>query len=304
MDLYRLNLNLLVALDTLFAERNVTLSAKKLFITQAAMSNNLQQLREIFKDELLVREKNQMVLTHYARDLQPKLHQVISEVRSLVTSGQQFCPKTSERTFKLGMCDYMAVLVLPKILKVLETEAPGVNITIVPIDRLGMQQNFDEGCYDFILGKPLLNQYFPHKEPLFQEKVVCILNPRHPLAKKPKLTLKDYLAYPHAAIKIENPNVLMVVEDALTKLNTQRNIKIGLPFIVPMLQLIDQSSTLIGTMIEGITKIYRNKYNFVTKPVPFTTNIIQYYLMWHSRFKNDVGHQWLRQKIIELCSNS
>ncbi|MCX7123961.1 MAG: LysR family transcriptional regulator, partial [Gammaproteobacteria bacterium] len=83
IDLYRLNLNLLVALDVLLAEQSVTQAAKKLFMTQAAMSNNLQQLREIFKDELLIREKNRMTPTSYATSLQSRLHEILEELRSV-----------------------------------------------------------------------------------------------------------------------------------------------------------------------------------------------------------------------------
>lgn len=115
MDLYRLNLNLLIALDILLQEQSVTQSAQKLSITQAAMSNNLQQLRNIFKDELLLREGTRMVLTSYARELQPKLHQVLQEVRSLVEGGQRFIPETSERIYRIAMTDYIASLLLPKL---------------------------------------------------------------------------------------------------------------------------------------------------------------------------------------------
>src|SRR4051812_29769674 len=108
IELYRINLNLLVALDVLLAEQSVTKAAKKLFLTQAAMSNNLQQLREIFKDDLLIREKNGMILTSYALDLQPKLHQVLEELRTVVLAGQRFVPELSQRTFKVGMTDYMS----------------------------------------------------------------------------------------------------------------------------------------------------------------------------------------------------
>ena len=87
IDLYRINLNLLVALDILLAEGSVTRAANKLFLTQAAMSNNLQQLREVFKDELLIRDKNRMVPTSYAISLQPRLHEVLEQLRSVSVAG-------------------------------------------------------------------------------------------------------------------------------------------------------------------------------------------------------------------------
>jgi DNA-binding transcriptional LysR family regulator len=136
MDLYRVNLNLLIALDALLLEQSVTFAAKKLFITQAAMSNSLQQLRILFKDDLLVRDKSRMILTHYARELQPRLHQVVQEVHSLVVSGQRFEAKTSERVFKIGTSDYMAALLLPKLIACLQHQAPKMKIMTISVNVL------------------------------------------------------------------------------------------------------------------------------------------------------------------------
>ena len=69
MDLYRINLNLLIALDVLLTEQNVTLAAKKICIAQATMSNNLQQLRDILKDDLLVRKKKQDAINELRKNI-------------------------------------------------------------------------------------------------------------------------------------------------------------------------------------------------------------------------------------------
>ncbi|MDO8953694.1 MAG: LysR substrate-binding domain-containing protein [Gammaproteobacteria bacterium] len=301
MDLYRLNINLLVALDMLFAEKSVTQAAKKLFITQAAMSNNLQQLREIFKDELLLREKNHMILTSYAKDLQPKLHQVVEEVRSLVTSGQRFDPMTSQRIFRIGMSDYLASLILPKLLNFLEERAPGIKITVVSIDQLSDAKALENGWYDLAIGKQALSHASAKKHPLFNEKVVCIVNTGHALAKKKAISLQDYLSYQHVAVRVDNPNAQMLIDNALLSLGVERDVKIGLPFIVPMFQLIDQSTTLIGTMIESVALLHQGKYNFVIKPVPFEMPDIDFCIVWHQRYEKDQGHIWLRQQIIDAC---
>ncbi len=113
MNLYRINLNLLVALDILLAEQNVTRAAGKLFISQAAMSNNLQQLREILNDELLVRKKNKMLLTNYARTLHPKLRNVLEELTSIIDHDNRFDLTTCDRKFKIGISDHWATLIFP-----------------------------------------------------------------------------------------------------------------------------------------------------------------------------------------------
>jgi DNA-binding transcriptional LysR family regulator len=303
IDLYRLNLNLLVALDILLAEKSVTKAAQKLFLTQAAMSNNLQQLRVIFKDELLIREKNRMVLTSFAASLQAKLHHVLEQMRELVENGQQFAAETSNRLFKIAMSDYCSALVLPQLLEKLEQAAPGIKLTVIPADPLNSPQPFENGDCDLALGMLPFTDPAVTKQLLFQDQGVCVMNTQHACAKKPKLSLTDYLAYPHLAItRVGQSDRPKLVEEALAALNVQRNVKIGLPYMEPIFQMIAQSETLLATIPHKVAKRYQNQYHFVIKPLPFTIKPMEFYLVWHRRYDSDFGHQWLRAQIAAIFS--
>lgn len=301
MNLYRINLNLLIALDTLLLEESVTLAAQKLFITQAAMSNNLQQLRELFKDDLLIREKNHMVLTAFAKELQPKLHQVLQEVQSLVTSGQRFEPATSDRVFKIGLSDYLASLLMPKLLSYLQANAPNIKISVISVYHLSSSEAFERGDYDLAIGKiaglkpPIRTQLF------FKETAFCMLNRHHPLAKKKKITLKDYLSYQHIAVRADNPNFPPVIEESLAKLGHKRDVRFETPFVLPIFKLLEEKTDLIATIIRSITMIYRSP-EYVIKNLPFPISDINFYLAWHQRHDNDLGHQWLRKIILDIGS--
>lgn len=300
MDLYRINLNLLIALDKLLAEQSVTNAAKQIFITQAAMSNNLQQLREIFKDELLLREKNHMVLTGFAKELQPKLHRVLQDLGSLISCGQKFKPETSKRVFKIGMSDYMIALILPKLICMLQRIAPNIKINAISINHLASVEPFEKEEYDLGIGKVYDLPASIQKQLLFKDSVVCILNRQHPLASKKKITLKDYLAHKHIAVCSNDPHFPSIIEQALAKLNLQRDIQVNVPFIVPIFKLIERSNNLIGTIIKCITLPYNDNHCFVIKTLPFKIPEIEFNLAWHKRFDNDLGHQWLRDQIIEI----
>lgn len=302
MNLYRLNLNLLIALDSLLLEKSVTFSAKKLFITQAAMSNNLRQLREIFKDELLIREKNRMVLTQYAKELQPKLHQVLQEIHSLIISGQQFHPETSERVFKLAMPDYMATILLPELTARLKQKAPHVKIIVISLYHLSSTEAFEKGEYDLGLGKLIELGSAVHKEIFFEDKGVMIMNKNHPLSKKKTVTLQDYLSQKHVAMFSDNPHFPHIIEQALRSLGYQRDVQVGLPFIIPIFKLIEQSPHLIGSMISSMAKLYKKNYEFVIKPLPFNMPPIQFHIAWHQRSENDLGIKWLREEIMNIGS--
>lgn len=303
MNLYRVNLNLLIALDALLLEGSVTNASKKLFITQAAMSNNLQQLRELFKDDLLVREKNHMVLTAYAKELQPKLHQVMQEIQSLVVSGQRFDPANSNRVFKLGISDYLSSMLLPKLLTYLRINAPNVKLSIISVYHISNSEPFEKGHYDLAIGKIAGLKSPIRTELLFKEKMACCLIHRdHPLAKKKKITLNDYLSYQHIAVRADNPNFPPVVEESLAKLGQKRNIQIEIPFILPIFKLLEEKTDLIATVIRSVTSIYPSS-KYVIKDLPFHIPEIKFYLAWHQRYDSDLGHQWLRKIIFDIGSN-
>ena len=302
MDLYRLNLNLLIALDVLFLEQNVTEAAKKLFITQAAMSNNLQKLREIFKDDLLIRDKNRMRLSAYAEMLQPKLHQVLQEVRSLIESGQRFEPETSTRLFKVGMPDYLAALLLPKLAAYLQHAAPHIRLSIIPSSHLSGIDAFQRGDYELGLGKAFEITSPIQKKLLFKDTGVCIMSRDHPLAKKKKITLKDYLSNKHVAVHSNHPNFPPVIEQSLGKLGFKRDVLIYIPFVLPIYQIIEESDNLLGTVIRSMTLVYQKKHSFVIKALPFSIPKIDFYAGWHHKYDQDLGHIWLREKIIEIAA--
>ncbi len=305
IDLYRVNLNLLVALDLLLQKKSVTESAKKIFITQAAMSHNLQQLREIFQDDLLVRQKNYMILTPFAISLQAKLHEVLEEVRSLIEHGQRFDPKHSQREFKIAMSDYMSSLLLPPLLQHLEQEAPGIQITVMTAQHLGDSSAFERGDYDLAIGKVFSHDASLQKQLLFKDQGVCIMGSAHPNAKNKSLTMTDYLVSPHIAVmRTDHPDRPKLIDEALAKLNLQRQVKMSLPYMEPIVQLIAGSVHLVATIPQRIAEHYQRQYSFVIKPLPFTLEPMEFYAIWHQRSANDLGHVWLRESILKIITLS
>lgn len=300
IDLYRINLNLLVALDVLLQEKSVTLAANKLFLTQAAMSNNLQQLREIFKDELLIREKNYMVLTNFAKELQPKLHQILQEMHSLIVTGQSFVPNNSKRIFKIGVSDYMASIILPQLTAIIQEKAPDIRIEICNSLIAGNIEPFENGKYDLSIGKIIKLNHKLRSQLLFKDQVICILNERHPLAKKKKITLKDYTGAKHVALYAETMEAPNLTDQALAQIGQKRDIQIQVPFVGPIFKIIEEADHLIGSIIKHMAILYRDNYRFVIRDLPFEMPILEYYMVWHPRYESDPGHQWLRKQIAEI----
>lgn len=298
--LYRVNLNLLIALDILLQEKNVTRAAKKIHLSQAAMSNNLKQLRSLFKDQLLIQEKNKMVLTSYAQELQLKLHKILEELEGIIKGTPFFDPAICNRMFKIGMSDHIAALVLPTLISILPRQAPNIKINTLSLTQMYKAEPFEKEVYDIGIGRTAPLPTFIQKKLLIRENYVLILSTTHPLAKKEKLTLSDFNACKHIAYRTENTEFPSLLVQALEAKGGKRNAILYLPYLDTVFRLIEKSNDHIATVVESAATLLAEKYNVLFKPFPIELPAIEIYMAWHHRFDNDPAHQWIRNQIIDI----
>ncbi len=297
MNLYKINLNLLKTFVVLTQEKNVSRAAKVLHITQPAISNSLNQLRELFADELFIRAPKQMVPTQKALQLAPRIEQALRELEATVFDTEEFDYKTSNRTFTLGMSDYAEFVLLPKLYSLIKQLAPHVCLKIRTFNDFSAS-DFEECQLEIGIG---LEKKFTRQlrcERLFTDGAVCVANEKHAIFKSP-LTLKRYLKVEHLAVCIYS-STLSRVDESLNKAKLQRSIKVSLPDILPALQMLS-TSQLVGTLSQNIAreaaKTYRLKY--VKSPIDIPDlHVAQ---VWHRQQDNDSGLIWLRGLIKKLC---
>lgn len=304
MNLYRINLNLLVALDVLLTEQNVTHAAEKLSISQAAMSNNLQQLRDILKDDLLIRKKNKMLLTNYAKTLRPRLRNILAELKNIIDRDSHFDLTTCNRTFKIGIPDHWSSLILPKLIPLIRQKAPHISINIIPCTQIYSAEPFEIGAYDIAIARAT-ETTIPtaiQSQLLLKDEGICILNRNHPLAKKKKITLTDYLSYQHIACRVDNPDFPSVVDQFLiSKELPPRDTILHTPYIDTIFRIMEKSTDLIASAVRSKTLLIKDKHHCVIKASPIEKTYSEFHIAWHKQFENDIAHQWLRNQIIEIA---
>ena len=131
MNLDRIDLNLLVYLDVLLREGNVTKAAQQLGITQPAMSNGLRRLRDLFGDPLLVRTSEGMTPTERAQELQPVIRKALGELEVALQPLEEFNASDSNRVFRIMVSDYAESTLVPELVKRLRNEAPDVILDVL-----------------------------------------------------------------------------------------------------------------------------------------------------------------------------
>lgn len=299
MNLAKINLNLLVALDALLTERNVTRAGDKLFITQSAMSNVLKQLREVFQDDLLVQTGRTMTATRRALELHPQVKEFLIKAETIF-NPKKFDPETSKRLFTLGMEEYAGVVLLPLLYKYLSKNAPGIQLHVKHVPLFQEKEMLNKQEIELFIGllhKVNEMQGMLH-EVLFRERFVCIGAAKNTLLKN-KLNLKKYLSAKHLAFHPEEDTTITNVDHVLANLGYKRSIVMRLSRIVPGLYTINNSD-IIATVPEGIAKEAKRLFNLNIQDCPVAIPEAAFVQLWHPWTHLDSGCQWLREVILQL----
>lgn len=307
MNISKIDLNLLVYLDVLLREKNVTRSADQLSITQPAMSNGLKRLRELFSDPILVRTSEGMMPTARALQLQPVVRDVLSKLEATIQPETEFEPLSSSRTFRIMASDYAETTLLAKVLGELRTKAPSVTLDIVTPS--------DVSFHDVELGKvDMAINRFEELPMSFHQKVIwydtfsCMVNKDHPCL--PNFDLDSYLEHQHVWVSKTgfgvgvgiDPNEVQKlgwVDAELDRLGKKRNIRVFTRHY-HMAMWLAKEQGLIATLPTKATELYADNDNVRVLEPPFDIPPIALKMAWSPLLHHDVGHIWLRRLIVEI----
>ncbi len=178
MNLRQFDLNLLVALDVLLTERNVTRAGERLFLSQSAVSGIFARLRHAFQDELLVRVGRNLELTAFAADLAGPVRDCVRQVEDLLNLRRPFEPESARWSFRIAASDYVVFLVLGALLKSLNERAPSVSVRFMALEP-SAGERLAAGELDFAVLPAELEAGLPSL-PLFEDSWVCAVWAGHP----------------------------------------------------------------------------------------------------------------------------
>src|SRR5210317_743890 len=194
VNLKSIDLNLLVYLDVLLRERNVTRAAESLGISQPAMSNGLRRLRKLFSDPLLVRTSDGMSPTEQAEKLQPKIRDVVASIKKVVEPDRQFDAANADRVFRISVSDYSEATLLPHMLRRMRSESPDVTLDVLTPSDVSYQ-DLERGSVDLVINRfDVLPQSF-HQMPIWRDGFSCIIHHQNPI--RDNFNLQTYLEAGH-----------------------------------------------------------------------------------------------------------
>ncbi|MGH8227668.1 MAG: LysR family transcriptional regulator [Steroidobacteraceae bacterium] len=304
MQLNRFDLNLLIALDALLHEKNVTRAAERVFVSQPAMSAALQKLRDYFDDPLLVRVGRDMELTPRGLSLVEPVREALLRIQATLGTQPTFDPKTVRRVFTIIVTDEAVPLIVPAVLRRVEREAPGIQCNFEQISHTSLTR-LEYGDADLCLCLDLLRLFsiraFPETLRVVELRPVRWIGAvcrDHPVLGD-ELTLEQYQSLPHVFAR-PNGHTAPVEELVRRLLNLDLDVRataqslIELPFMLP-------GTPLVATLPERVARLVEPVVPLKTFALPFDTLNSHEVLLWHKRNEPDPGHAWLRSLFIEVA---
>jgi len=308
MNIARLDLNLLVYLDVLLRERNVTKSADYLGITQPAMSNALRRLRDLLEDPLLVRTSEGMAPTERALELQPVIRDILASVEKAVQPRHDFDAASSTRVFRIMASDYAESTLIPHVLSRLREAAPGVTLDIMTPSDVSFQ-DLEQGKVDMAINRfDSMPQSF-HQITVWHDSFSCLLSVDNPILRD--FNLDTYLDAPHVWVSKTGMGIgvgmnpkdiqrLGWVDEQLGRLDKKRKIAVFTRHYQAAMLLAEQKD-LVVTLPSKATRLVKDNPRVVVKNPPFEIPPFELKMAWSPLLQHNPDHQWMRRLVVDVA---
>lgn len=302
MDFGGLDLNLLVALDALFAEKSVSRAGERLHLSQSATSGALGRLREAFHDPLLVQVGRKMALTPLAEGLIKPVRDFLLHAETILNGSPAFDPATSTRKFRVLMSDYVQTVVMTEALPLLQSLAPGISLELL-WNADGISEPLERGEIDLAVTPTRYLSPGHPSEPLFEDEFTCLVWSGNSRIKR-DLLLETYLSLGHVVVRFGRLQQLPTFDEwFVERFGHQRRIEV----ITTAFNLVPQlliGTSRIATLHRRLATFYQQYLPLKLIPPPVEIPRLEESMQWHKSRDRDPGTFWLRSVLRAAVANS
>jgi DNA-binding transcriptional LysR family regulator len=300
-DLAEIDLGLLLALEALLRERNVTRAAARLNIGQPALSARLNRLRQVFDDPLFVPAAagRGVVPTTRAVELQTELAEVLGKLRRMAEGPAAFDPARAQRTFVIAIHENPAVTLAPGYVARLTAMAPRTRLAFVHptpdiVDRL------ERGEIDLLVTGPDRASGELMQRPLFEDSFLTAQRKGHPRGTG-TLDLDTFCALDHLLISADGGGFSGLVDDVLSGLGRSRRVAVSIQTYA-LAPVILAHSDCICTLPKRFLTRFAHELDLT--PPPLDLPPARIVALWHPRNQDDGGHAWLRECLYQAAATT
>lgn len=292
VNLRSLDLNLLVTLDVLLTEHNVTRAAQRLNFSQPSVSVHLAKLREIFGDPLLLPGPRGMRPTARADELREPLRLALETLTRAVAPASPFDPALADHTWRIDAADYgESVIVLPA-LAGLRAAAPRTRLAVVDVPPSRLARLAEQGDIDLAFHVSAWAPDGLRRKTLFAEHYVLVGRADHPRLKR-RPTLKQFCELEHVLVSPDGAGFSGVTDEALAQAGLTRKVVLSVPHFLFAKEVL--ASTDLVAMLPA--RLVRATSGLRAVAPPVAVPGFEMAMLWPERSHRDPAHRWLRDYI-------
>jgi len=291
MHLKGLDLNLLVVLDALIAEKNITRAGERIYLSQSATSGALSRLREFFGDPLLIQIGQRMELTPLAEELAGPVREMLLQGESIIKKNLGFRPESSDRTFRINMSDYSASVVMQHAWKKIQQVAPGIHLEITSIIEEPTVEYLDRGYLDISISPAEQMSPLHPSDRLFEDHYACMVWSGNKMVGN-HMSTEKYLSLGHIVTRFGKAQNRSFNEIFLARAGHQLRVDVVVPSFSMQPTLL-VGTNLIATVQERFARFYAQYLPLRIYPMPIPLPPLQMNMQWHRYHNNDAGTKWL-----------
>ena len=301
-NLRNVDLNLLVTLEALLTERNVTRAARRLHLSQPSVSVQLRKLRQMFGDPLLSAVPGGMAPTTRAQALLPALRSTLADMRRLLSSTSSFEPRTARITWQIAAADYAEYAILMPLFARLRDVAPEMRSAVrgVGLGHVMMTRQLDSGAIDLALMAVDAIPTHLHHAILYRENYVLIGRKGHPALSR-RLTVERLRQLEYAIMSPEGGGFRGVTDVALEALGHKRRVVFSTQHFLFIPELVARTD-IVAMVPSRLVRNRSDRLQIVTPPLSIPS--YEMAMTWHERSELEPAHQWLRRQVQLTCDRA
>ncbi|NWL77738.1 nodulation protein NfeD [Pseudomonas taiwanensis] len=297
MRFKHLDLNLLVALDVLLEEQNITRAAARLHMTQSATSGVLGRLRTYFEDDLLVQVGRKMMPTPLAKELEIPVREVLLKIQTSITAKPVYDIAESKRHFRIMASDYLISVLFAEVIREINNEAPNITFELISPGETAVEMLM-RGEVDLMIAP---EHYVAKEHPsqlLFDEQHVCVVCAEN-YSIGERLTLERYLELGHVGVAFGRSRTPGIEEWFMSQYGCKRRLEVITHDFNTLPQLVIGTQR-VATMHSRLARLYARNLPLRILPPPVELPTMQEYMSWHRSLDRDPMLRWLREKLMEM----
>lgn len=301
MNINTVDLNLFLVFQAVYATGSVTQAGERLGLTQSAVSAALKRMRERFNDPLFVRTTNGMAPTPLAQRLISPVDEGLSRLLEALDQGIEFDLTTTRRTFRIAINDIGQLALAPPLFAQARQEAPLLRFETVDASVSEARVQMQSGQIDLAIGswEPLGPSFYQQR--IFDEGFFVLMRRDHPLARRPSMSMDDYVASEHVAYRPQGTtdNALQQAVDGAGILH-KRQVVLTAAHSLGLSAIVRTSNLLLTAPSRLATALVAMHADLLMLPAPFEVTPLEIRQQWHERFHRDAGNRWLRELVFRL----